>query len=97
MDKKRMNFTLPPDICELLDKETNKSDTVAKSVRMYLTSRDASRRIIALADRLESKLPEQIINQPQPIQQEEIPHGYVDPNNRKRKWNAFIEGWEANE
>lgn len=101
----RKDFTLPEDLVERLSKERSMSGTVAEALNLYFNHKDTVKRLVVVADGLEKKLnPEVSLGQlnntkdryeklPERQSDEEPPHGFVDPTNRKRKWDGYSKEW----
>lgn len=63
MEYKRRLFSLPTDLCDLLDKQTNKSGTVQEALRLYFKHKDTVRQVAANTGRILEVLEERTTKQ----------------------------------
>lgn len=96
-------ITLPDDLAERLGKGRHQSQVVVEALYLYYLHKDTVKRLIQLADSLEKRLnPEYTFKQSPQIpglperDDDEPPHGFVDPTNRLRRWNGYNKEWEPN-
>lgn len=73
MDTKRKLFTLPIDLCEVLEKQSNQSGTVQEALRLYFKSKDSAKRVVALAEKMEVRYNDYVLSSPQ------VTVGYENP------------------
>lgn len=97
-------FNLPEDVIEPLERTSNQSATVAEALRLYFKHKATVKRLVEVADSLEKKLNPEVHTF---THSESLPallkeydgepdHGFVDPTNRKRKYDLYLHEWVEN-